>query len=311
MIQLPHIAARLFDAPLMIDKGKLAAIVMGIGGRVVDGGFSFPGVEALNHIAFSAGRPSSQQLGVVSDKLGRKLVSYGYEDGDILDMVGQVATIPIEGTLVYKGAWLGSFSGDTSYQGLQTQIARAANSPNVKGVVFEIDSFGGEAGGCFETADMISRLSAVKPTLAILTDNACSAAYLLAAPNRQIVIPEDGRGGSIGVVSMHADFSKQLEQDGIKVTLIASGDHKTEGNPFEALPPDVLARTRARNDAMRDRFASAVGLYRGARFSKASALATEAQTYNSGEALALGLVDGIVDSPVEAFKTFVDAINGA
>jgi signal peptide peptidase SppA len=307
-IHLPHIAARLFDAPLMIDKGKLAAIVAGLGGRVVDGGFSLAGIGAINHIAFSAGRPS-QQMGVVSDRLGRKLS--GYDDSDILDMVGQVATIPIEGTLVYKGAWLGSFSGDTSYQGLQTQIARAANSPNVKGAVFEIDSFGGEAAGCFETAAMLAQLSAQKPTLAILTDFACSAGYLLASATRQIVMPQGGAAGSVGVVSMHADFSKALEQDGIKVTLIASGGHKTEGNPFEPLPPDVLARTQARNDATRDRFADVVGQYRGARFSKAAVLATEAQTYNSGDALALGLVDGIVDSPVEAFKTFVDAINGA
>lgn len=307
-IHLPHIAARLFDAPLLIDRGKLAAIVAGLGGRMVDGGFSLANVQALSHVAFAGGRPS-EQLGVVSDKLGRRLA--GYDDSDVLDMVGSVATIPVEGTLVYKGAWLGSFSGDTSYQGLQTQIARAANSPNVKGAVFEVDSFGGEAAGCFETADMLARLSAQKPTLAILTDFACSAGYLLASACRQIVMPQGGAAGSIGVVSMHADFSKQLEQDGIKVTLIASGDHKVDGNPFEPLPPDVLAKTQARNDASWDRFTTAVGTYRGARFSKAAAVATQAQTYGSAEALQLGLVDGIVDSPVEAFQTFVDAINGA
>ncbi len=309
-IHLPHIAARLFDAPLMIDRGKLAAIVAGIGGRVVDGGFSLANIEAINHIAFAGGRPS-QQMGIVSDKLGRKLESNGYGEGDILDMVGQVATVAIEGTLVHKGAWLGSMSGDTSYQGLQTQILRADRSPNVKAAVFEVDTFGGEGAGVFETADMLARLSAQKPTLAILTNYACSAGYLLASACRQIVMPEGGAAGSIGVVSMHADFSKQLEQEGVNVTLISSGAHKVDGNPFAPLPPEVLAKTQARNDAMRDRFATAVGQYRGARFSKAAALATEAQTYDSGEALALGLIDGIVDSPVEAFATFVDAINRA
>lgn len=307
-IHLPHIAARLFDSPLMVDRGKLAAIVTGLGGRLVDGGFSLAGIDAINHIAFAGGRPS-QQLGVVSDKMGRRLS--GFDDSDVLDMVGAVATIPVEGSLVYKGAWLGSFSGDTSYQGLQTQIARAGNSPNVKGVVFEIDSYGGEAAGCFETAEMIAQLSAQKPTMAIQTNSACSAAYLLASATRQIVLPQDGVAGSIGVVSIHADYSKALEQDGIKVTLVGAGEHKTDGNPFEPLPDEVLAKMQARNEAMRVRFAGAVGQYRGARFSKAAALATEAQTYDSADALQLGLVDGIVDSPVEAFKTFVDAINRA
>lgn len=310
MIQLPHIAARLFDAPLMIDGRKLAAIVAGIGGRVVNGGFSLAGIEAVNHVAFSGGRPSREQLGVVSDKFGRKMESYGYQENDILDVVGQVGVIAVEGSLVHKGAWLGSSSGDTSYQGLQTQISRAAASPNIKGVVFEFDTFGGEASGAFETADMIAKLSAQKPTLAILTDFAASAGYLLASATRQIVMPLGGAAGSIGVVSMHTDFSKALEQDGINVTLIASGSHKVEGNPFQPLPADVQGRMQARNDAMRDRFAETVGNYRGARFSKASALSTEAQTYDSGEALALGLVDGIVDSPVEAFAAFVGAING-
>lgn len=308
-VQLPHIAARLFDTPLMIDRGKLAAIVAALGGRIIDGGISI-NVSAIDHVAFSGGRPS-QQMGVVSGRLERRLEVNGYQDGDILDIVRNVAAIPIEGSLVHKGAWLGSYSGDTSYQGIQAQIGRAMRSPNVRGVVLEVDSFGGEAAGAFETAHMISQLSAVKPTLAILTDFAASAAYLLASAARQIVMPEGGAAGSIGVVSMHADFSRQLEQEGVKVTLIASGDHKVDGNPFEALPPDVRARVQARNDAGRDRFAAAVGQYRGARFSKAAALATEAQTYGGAEAMKLGLVDGIVDNPVDAFGAFVNAINRA
>lgn len=308
MIQLPHIAARLFDAPLMVDPRKLAAIVSAIGGRVVEGGFTLANVAAIDHVAFAGGRPS-QHLGVVSGKLGRKLAANGYDENDILDMVGPVATIPVEGSLVHKGGWLGSASGDTSYQGLQTQIATAANSQNVKAAVFEFDTFGGEGAGCFETADMLAQLSAQMPTLAILTDFACSAGYLLASACRQIVMPPGGAAGSIGVVSMHADFSKNLDQQGVNVTLVHSGSHKVDGNPFAPLAPDVLARIQARNDAMRDRFAGAVAQYRGARFSKTAALATEAQTYDSGEALSLGLIDGIVDSPVEAFATFVDAIS--
>src|ERR1043165_7789165 len=197
MTNLPHIAARLFGAPLLIDKGKLAAIAAGIGGRVVPGGFSISDVAALNHTAFASGRPS-QQMGIVTDRLGRRMEANGYGEADILDIVGQVATIAVEGTLVHKGAWLNSMSGDTSYQGLQTQIVRAARSPNVKGVVFEHDSFGGEGAGCFETADMVAWLSTLKPTLAILTNFSCSASYALAAACRQIVMPEGGAAGSIG-----------------------------------------------------------------------------------------------------------------
>ena len=44
---------------------------------------------------------------------------------------------------------------------------------------------------------------------------------------------------------------------------------------------------------------------------EAAALATEAQTYAGAEAVKLGLVDGIVDNPVDAFGAFVNAINRA
>ena len=70
-----------------------------------------------------------------------------------------------------------------------------------KGVVFEVDSFGGELAGAFETTDLIARLSAEKPTLAILTNHTLAAAYLLASAARQIIIPEHGRAGSIGALA--------------------------------------------------------------------------------------------------------------
>lgn len=74
---------------------------------------------------------------------------------------------------------------------------------------------------------MLSQVSAVEPALAILTHSAYSAGYLLASARQQIVMPPGGMAGSIGVVSMNAGFSKQLERDGVKVTLIASGGHKS------------------------------------------------------------------------------------
>jgi ClpP class serine protease len=178
----------------------------------------------------------------------------------------------------------------------------------VKGVVFEVDSYGGEVAGVFETARMIRELSAAKPTIAILTDFAYSAGYLLAAAARQIVLPETGGAGSIGVMTMHADFSKQLAAEGVKVTLIYSGSHKVDANPLNPLPEDVRARLQAGVDRGRDLFADAVGAFRGKRLTKAMALATEAQSYRGEEAVAAGLADAVID-PTRAFDAFVKRVN--
>lgn len=302
MSALPFAAARLFDTPLAIHPGKAAAILAGLGERVLGGSFHFDGPEVIDHIAFSVGRPSAGRLG---DPLGRRIDAM---NGTALDIMGSVAIIPVEGTLVHKGAWLGKNSGDTSYEGLQTKIRSARSNRAVKAVVFEIDSFGGEVAGAFDTAAMIRSLSAEKPTLAILTDHALSAGYLLASSARQIIVPESGRTGSIGVMMLHTDRSKMLEKNGIKVTILSAGKFKTEGNSFEPLSEGVADKIRASLEQGRQQFAAAVSAGRGKRMTLAQALATEADDFSGAEAVRLGLADAVGHSS-EAFDDFLNQIN--
>ena len=299
----PHLCGQLFDTPLLYDPRKAEVALRAIGPQLTGQSITvLNGGGGVDHVAFANGRPSA---GVIGDSLGRRLDSRGVVP---FDMVDGVAVIAIEGSLIQKGGWIGASSGETSYQGLQTQIARAARSPDVKGVVFEVDSFGGMVNGGFETAAAIAALSKAKPTFAILTDFAYSAAYLLASQARQIVAPAFGGAGSIGCVMLHADYSGALAKEGIKVTIIKSGEHKVEGNPYEALPAEQAARWQAQVDAVRDQFAAVVGKGRGSRMTKAKALKTEAQAFTAAEALDLGLIDAVGDGQ-QAFAAFVKEVN--
>ena len=303
MILRAEIAQRIFNAPLMIHAGKAMAGLAALGGRIVDGGVEIGGgFDPVYHVAFENGRPSAGKIG--------NTMARAFERAGMLpfDMIDGVAVIPIEGTLVHKGRYIGMSSGQTSYQGIQTQVAQAMKSDAVKGVVFEVDSFGGEVAGAFQTAEMIAALSAKKSTLAILTDNALSAGYLMASAASQIVMPEEGRAGSIGVITMHVDYSRKLENEGIKVTILAAGKHKADGNPFQALPEALATRIRGEVEQARGRFAEHVGRYRGRRFTAEQAMATEADDFRASESLRLGLVDGIGDTH-QAFDAFVQAIN--
>jgi ClpP class serine protease len=303
MILRPELAARVFNTPLLMHPGKLDAALAGIGGRIVEGGVVLEGVgERIDHAAFENGRPLAGRIG---DRTGRR---YDANGSSLFDTIDGVALIPIEGTLVHKGAYVGAMSGRTSYEGLQAQVLRAMRNPTIKAAVFEIDSFGGELAGAFETADLIARLSAEKPTLAILTDHALSAGYLLASATRQIVLPEHGRAGSIGVVTLHADWSKALEQQGVKVTVLRAGTQKMAGNAFEALADDVAQRIVGDLEAARQTFAQSVGRYRGSRLTAQAALATEAQDYRGRDAVAIGLGDA-TGHALDAFDGFVRAIN--
>lgn len=302
---MPHIASRMFNTPLLIDAGKAVAILTGLGGRVVEGGVEFGEVIPVDHIAFAKGR-ASESLGTLGDRLGRAYEQAG-RGNQIFDRIGPVAIVPVEGTLVHKGAFLGESSGEMSMQGVQTKIQAIRRDPSVRGAVFEYDTFGGEAAGAFDTAHMMAELSKVMPTLAILNDFAYSAGYLMASAQRQIVIPHMGGTGSIGAMTMHIDHSAKLEKSGSKVTIVASGKHKGAGHSFGPLPEDVRAKMQHRVDRMRDHFAETVAQFRGPRLTKAAALATEADAFTGEDAVKAGLADAVA-RPSEAFDQFVSLI---
>lgn len=299
MIARHELFQRVFNTPLMMHPGKAYAALEAIGGRIVDGDLMIvaANLAPVEHFA-DANKLTAGRLG---DQLGAR---YDAERRAPYATIGNVAHIPIEGTLVHKGAYVGASSGRTSYQGLQTQVIRAARDPNVAGVVFEVDSFGGEVAGAFETAEMIAQLSAIKPTMAILTDHAASAGYLLASAARQIVMPESGMAGSIGVITMHTDMSGALEKQGVKVTIIAAGKHKADGNPTGPPSDAFLEKVTASVEKSREAFANTVGRYRGKRFSARQAMATEAATFDGGDAVRIGLVDAIGPASA-AFDLFV------
>lgn len=293
-----QIAQRLFDTPLMYDPRKAEAFLAGLGGRIA--GADVVVINGDGAVDHSTSRPAAA-------KLGNRLAKM-YRDEVPLFMDGSVAVIPIEGTLVHKGAFVGKSSGVTSYEGIQAQIAAARLSDRVKGVVFEIDSYGGEVAGAFETAAAVAALSKEKPTISILTDFAFSAAYLLASQTRQIIAPRFGGAGSIGVIRLHADFSRQLANDGVAVTIIRAGRRKASGNPYEPLPADLADIWQSEVEEMREEFALLVGKGRGTRFTAAKAMKTEGEQYDAKNALALGLIDAVAD-PFAAYDAFVKAIN--
>jgi ClpP class serine protease len=303
-IALHRLAEEVFDQPLLYHAGKAATFVRTFGPRLTGQQISIVrDVEEVDHTAF-ANRPLA---GILGDRLGRAFDQRGIVPFDVID---GVAMIPIEGTLVRKGSFVGSSSGETSYQGLQVQIERAKARSDVKGVVFEVDSFGGHANGAFEAADAIYQLSRAKPTIAILTDFAYSAGYLLASQARTLVLPEFGGAGSIGVVMLHADYSANFEQEGIRVTLIHAGSHKVDGNPYQPLPRSIEERWQGECEAMRQRFAEVVARGRRGKMTKASALKTEADSYTAAAAVDLGLADAVAD-PREAFTAFMAEVKGS
>ena len=284
-----RIAARAFNTPLLVEPSKAMAFLAGLGPRILGRQVELLGREE-GDASGAAALPARASL--LAGGLGDTYSQHGEAPYPVID---GIAVIEISGVLIHRGSWIGQSSGQTSYEGIAAQIEAAAGDPSVRGVALEIDSFGGEVAGVFDLADRIRALRSAKPVWAFVAEHAFSAGYALVSQADRILLPRTGAVGSIGVVVMHTDLSGQLDQDGVGVTLIHSGSHKVDGNPYTPLPDAVRGDIQREIDALRVLFAQTVAAGRGSRLPAEAALATEAATYRGFDAIAAGLADEVTD----------------
>jgi len=292
-----RIATRAFNTPLLVEPSKAMAFLSGLGPRILGRQLKLPGSDVTDAPGTTA---LPARASILAGNLAERLRQHGDAPYPVVD---GIAVIEIAGVLIHRGSWIGQSFGQTSYEGIAAQIDAAASDPAVRGIALDIDSFGGEVAGVFDLADRIRAIRSSKPVWAFVAEHAFSAGYALASQADRILLPRTGALGSIGVVVMHADLSGQLDQDGMRVTLVHSGQHKVDGNPYEPLPEGVRANIQREIDVLRFLFAETVAAGRAGRLSQEAALATEAATYRGADAVGAGLADEVTDL-ARGFATF-------
>lgn len=215
-----------------------------------------------------------------------------------------ILQIPIQGVLLNRfsyqfGRWA------TGYQYVERALARGLADPQVSGIALLVHSPGGEVAGCFELGDKLFDARSEKPIRAFAADHAYSAAYALASAASEISVTRSGGVGSIGVVTMHVDYSEMLEKSGIAVTFVFAGDHKVDGNAYQKLPDSVKDRMQERIDRLYGVFTGTVARNRG--MEDADVRATNALTYDATSSIQEGLADriGALDEEMVVFASEV------
>lgn len=202
-----------------------------------------------------------------------------------------VAIVHVHGSLVDRGPWLGTWWGMTSYEGLAEQFKRLKADDDVKSIILDIDSGGGEVAGLFDVIEVLGDLRRAKPVHAIASSMACSAAYAIGCAAQSLHVNRQGVVGSIGVISMHMSYADYLARGGIKPTLIHAGKHKALGNRYQDLTEDGLAILQGNVDRIYGDFVDLVSKHR--RLSADAIRSTEARVFAGDEAVGLGLADGV------------------
>ena len=176
---------------------------------------------------------------------------------------GSVAVIPLWGVLSPHQVSDISSGPTTALDGWAATFDAAVNDPDVSAIVLDIDSPGGAVDLVPETAAKIRAATGRKPVVAVANTRAASAAYWLASQASELVVSPSGAVGSVGVYAAHEDISRQLDAEGVTVTLISAGDNKTDGNPFEPLTDQARATIQANVDAYYRMFTADVARGRG------------------------------------------------
>ena len=282
---LPHLASRLFGTPLLIHPPKLDVILSVVGKRLSLGAVSdIPSTTPpMDMAAFQ--RPA------------RTATPEG------------IAVIPIHGSLVKRALGMDAASGLTSYSEIASMLDAALADPQVRGILLDIDSPGGEASGSFELSRRVREVAAVKPVWAVANDAAYSAAYALAASAQRLFVTETGGVGSIGVIALHVDQSVKDAKDGYRFTAITAGAHKNDYSPHEPLSDTARTELQGEVDRLYTLFTDHVAAMRGLDIG--AVRATEAGLFFGNQAVTQGLADGVqtLDATLTEFHQFIHARN--
>lgn len=293
MSGFPHLAQQLFNRPLAIRPEKAEIIMAALADRL--------GIARL--------RLPDGRIRLFDGEITIDVAAPDVADADCgYDIIADtgVACIQVNGTLVQRQFGLRPFSGMTGYNAVRSNFLRAMQDDAARAIVLDIDSPGGDSAGLFDLTDTMFAARGTKPVWAVLNENACSAAYAIAATADRITVPRIGYAGSIGVICLHVDVTRMLEKEGVTVTVLQYGARKADGQPVLALSKEARSRMQADIDTVGELFVASVARYRG--LSAARVRAQEAGVFMGEKARQAGLVDAVM-SPADAFAALVKSLD--
>jgi protease-4 len=196
------------------------------------------------------------------------------------------SVIRVEGTIVAGDGYGNGYVG-SEYVG--RQIRSAADDPLVRAVVLRVNSAGGSPAAAQEIITDIEYAKGKKPVFVSMGDIATSAAYHISAHADRIYANPDTMTGSIGTIWLVYDYSRALDEDGVEIEVVKSGEKKDIASPYRALTDEERTYLQVIVDDSSELFIEDVVVQRGIERS----VIDDARPMRGEEALQIGLVDEI------------------
>jgi len=178
--------------------------------------------------------------------------SYKFIDGNpqadnkilVIPIKGVILTYPLEEDSLFSFL----FEGQVYGYSIKKELVEAANDPDIKGVILEIDSPGGTIAGAKAITDGVDyfKKATDKPILSHILGMGASGGYWAAASADEIIADTGSLTGSIGVIMgpfkyynkvlSESDFLGSVTtEEGIESFNIYAGEDKDLGDPYKKL----------------------------------------------------------------------------
>lgn len=206
-----------------------------------------------------------------------------------------VAYIPVHGYLVTyipesESASSTNAQDQTASENVTQSIRNAVADPNIKAVVLEIDSQGGDPVAGQEMESAIKGVQ--KPTVALIRSEGDSAAYMAATGANTIFASEFSDVGDIGVTQSFTDQAQQDVTNGITYNQLSVGQYKDMFAPDKPLTTAERTLAMSQLQTMYQDFIQIVATNRHMSVGTVTALADGASRLGT-QALQEGLIDKI------------------
>jgi capsid assembly protease len=276
------LAAAFYAAPWAIQEAKL---------REIEGV-----IRSRFFVQRGAGRPRRIKSGVNADinepEKQRPMVTGAvWRDG--YQLAGATAVLGLYGSIFQRANVITDFSGGTSTQEFTVSLRAALADPDVRSIVLDCDSPGGCVYGVPELGAELLKARGKKRVVAVVNSLCASAAYWIGSAASEMVMTPSGQVGSIGVITMHQDFSQAFSNAGITNTLIYSGQYKAEGSPYQELSDDAKAYLQGMCDFYYTQFINAVAANRNKTPDEVREQFGKGRVLQSGAAISIGMVDRV------------------
>lgn len=218
----------------------------------------------------------------------RDMFSWVFNQRQEMVIADGVAIIDVRGGLMNDATPIMMAMGATGYDEIKADISAANASDAVNSILLNINSPGGHAAGIQEVVNAIQ--SSSKKVYAYCSGMACSAAYYLASATDAIFATDSATIGNVGTVLHWMDYSKLMDEMGIKPMTLTNEGAVLKGTFYESpMSEDQLSFLQDGVNELGTEFINFVKANRP----DISEEVDKAGWYKSEKAGQLGFIDGI------------------